>query len=130
MTRLLNVAIVFIAMPTILLGLGLTASIVGAVVGVPLLVLAVPSAWMSTRLANGPDQPSIVRKLRGWYFCYCVVLSATLSVGLAVGAGDIDNARDLSLAAVGAVWLAAAWWTLRRVHELVILYDLRQLEQV
>lgn len=127
MTRLLNLAIVFIAMPTIILGLGLTESIVGAVIRVPLLVLAAPSAWMSTRLANGPDQPTIVWKLRGWYFCYCTFLSATLFAGLAVGAGDIDSARDLSLTAVGVVWLASVWWTVLRVHELVIIDDRRQL---
>jgi hypothetical protein len=102
-------------LPLVVVGVGLTASIYGAIFGIPLLALVGRPWWAATR--------SVHRHLHlgTTALGHMVVALATLTgaavVGLLLGLDDLDTATDVVALVVAVGWLAVCWFAAaERLH--------------
>ena len=102
-------------LPLVVVGVGLTASIYGAVFGIPLLALVARPWWAATRSVqrHGPLGTTAL----GHTVLAIVMLTGALAVSVLLGRDDLDTATDVILLAVAIVWLAVCWFaTAERLH--------------
>jgi len=102
-------------LPLVVVGVGLTASIYGAVFGIPLLALVARPWWAATRSVQR-HRPLGTTAL-GHTVLAIVMLTGALAVSVLLGLDDLDTATDVIVLAVAIVWLAVCWFaTAERLH--------------
>jgi hypothetical protein len=102
-------------LPLVVVGVGLTASIYGAVFGIPLLAVVARPWWAATRSVQRH------RPLGTTALGHTIVALATLTgavvVSVLLGLDDLDTATDVIVLAVAVGWLAVCWFaTAERLH--------------
>lgn len=101
--------------PAVVVGVGLTASMYGAVFGVPLLALVARPWWAATRSVQR-HRPFGTAAL-GHTVIALGTLTGAVVVGVVVGLDDLDTATDVIVLGVAVVWLAVCWFaTAERLH--------------
>jgi hypothetical protein len=95
--------------PLLVVGALTTVSVLGAVFGVPLLVLTIPPAVVAWRVRSSPSDPKRLRHLAFASALVAGALTLSLATSLAIGYDDRDTLRDFAALAVETGWAAAAW---------------------
>jgi 4-hydroxybenzoate polyprenyltransferase len=108
--RAATVILVTVA-PFLLAGAALTVSVNGAILGVPVLAVAIPTARTAWRVRQRPED---ARRRRRAFVCGLLFASAfVVAVALASVAGwdDLDSAVDLSGYVLAVIGASAAVWS-------------------
>jgi hypothetical protein len=99
----------------VVVGVALTASIYGAVFGIPLLVLVARPWWVATRSVQ--SRRRLGSTARGHTIVALAALTAGLVVSVLLGFDDLDTPMDVIGLAIAVGWLAMCWFaTAERVH--------------
>lgn len=95
--------------PVVLAGVVLTASVFGAIMGVPILLLAGRPWWLAVGVARGRRDPADLTPAARVHVGVCVAaLVVALLAALAVGLDDLDSAVDLAGLAAGTAGVGLA----------------------
>jgi hypothetical protein len=102
-------------LPLVIVAVGLTASVYGAVFGIPLLALVARPWWAATRSVQR-TRPLGTTAL-GHTIVALAALTGAVVVSVLLGLDDLDTATDVIILAVAVGWLAVCWFaTAERLH--------------
>ena len=102
-------------LPFVVVGLALTASIYGAVFGIPLLALVARPWWAATRSVQ--RHRHLGATALGHTVVALAALTAALVVAVILGLDDLDTPMDVIGLAIAVGWLAVCWFaTAERVY--------------
>ncbi len=102
--------VLVVAAPILAAGILLTLSLYGIPFGVPLLIVAIPTAMSARAVRTGPRDAPSLRKLRLAATIQAGLLTVAFAAALLVGIDDIDRPLDVVLLGLPVAWIALAWW--------------------
>jgi hypothetical protein len=97
-------------LPFIVVGAALTASIFGAIFGIPLLVGSLVAFRAGRRASRHPEDVAALSGMAWRAVLAAIVVTVAVAINVVWGWEDIDTLLDLTALVVGATWAMALWW--------------------